>query len=119
MDDESFDKLVEKIIYYIDKNSVKDNIVINDREVEDMLYQLRGNSELIKNNLMVWKDKGPLGPTIVFFSWECILAFLLGFLMLPFVIIITIIRFIFEGIKFIFEEFIFLCEINPSLPTIN
>ena len=116
MDDKSFDKFVERVISYIHQNNEIHNIAINDKELEDMLYQLRDNSELIENNIMLIENKEPPQLTIHITSWECILLFLLILFSFPFVVIITIIRFIFDIIRFIFE---IIRDTNPSLPTIN
>ena len=116
MDGRTFDKFVKKVIAHVHQNNEINDIGISDKEIEDMLYQLRDNSEIIKNNFMVIKDKEPTGPTIVINSPECLLAFLILILLrfitvflTPFIIIVKIIRFIFEIMR----------ETNPSLATFN
>jgi len=57
MDDKSFDRFVKIVIANINQNNRINDVEVNDEEISEMLSQLRDNSEEIKNNLMMIKDK--------------------------------------------------------------
>ena len=106
MDDKSFDRFVKIVIANINHNNKRNDVEVNDEKIAVMLFQLRDNSEVIKNNFMMIKDKEPAILTIQSMEPACWLLWIIIFFSL---MIAEIVR----------SPFKIMCLVIPSLPTFN
>jgi len=108
MDDKSFDRFAKIVITNINQNNKINDVEVSNEEIAVMLSQLRDNSEVIKNNLMMIDDKEP-----AFVSIQPILfCILLWIFVIPMAIIVQLFFMIPLRILCLFIPI-------PRLPTFN
>ncbi len=97
MGDKSFDEFVNKFISYIHQNNFN-NLKASDKEIKDILYQMKSNPETLKNYYLMIKEKGRLEST---FDNICLFAILLTIFLWP----IFVLVFLYFAVKNIKESF--------------
>ena len=96
----TFDKFVKRLIVYVN-NNIEDNVNIDIEKIENDLYEIRRNPNVIKNIYMMTEEDIQVATFMDVLP--CILVWLIGFFLLilfsPIVIIIYIFRYLMDLIS--------------------